>query len=189
MKLGAEAIGRLSALLDEAMDLDDAAHAAWLARLSAADLALRPTLEKLLAMRASRETGDLLDRVPAMTGMAATTAPEAEFAPGDRVGPYRLERTIGQGGMGEVWLAVRDDGQLKRPVALKLPMLSSRRSVLVQRFARERDILGSLAHPNIARLYDAGVADGQPYLALEYVEGRPITTYCNDLKLGLRDRV
>jgi serine/threonine-protein kinase len=92
--------------------------------------------------------------------------------------------------MGEVWLAMREDGQLKRRVALKLPMLSARRNVLVQRFARERDILGSLAHPHIARLYDAGLADdNQPYLALEYVEGRPITDYCQEHALGLRVRV
>ena len=69
-------------------------------------------------------------------------------------------------------------------------MLSARRSVLVQRFARERDILGSLAHPHIARLYDAGLAsDGQPYLALEYVEGRAITAYCAEGALATRARV
>jgi serine/threonine-protein kinase len=189
LKIGAEALARLSVLLDEAIDLDAAARAAWLARLHEKDAPLRPTLAKLLAAPATRETADLLARGPSLTGFAGAAAPEAEFAAGDRVGPYRLERTIGQGGMGEVWLAVRDDGQLKRPVALKLPILSARRSVLVQRFASERDILGSLAHPHIARLYDAGVADGQPYLALEYVEGRPITSYCEDLKLGLRERV
>ena len=114
----------------------------------------------------------------------------AALQSGSVVGIYRLEREIGQGGMGEVWLAMREDGQLKRRVALKLPMLSARRNVLVQRFARERDILGSLAHPNIARLYDAGLAeDGQPYLALEYVEGQPITAFCNERDLDVRARV
>ena len=82
--------------------------------------------------------------------------------------------------MGAVWLAERADGLLKRKVALKLPLARRSPQRLAQRFARERDILGALEHPHIARLYDAGVAaDGQPYLALEYVEGEPITAYCD----------
>src|SRR6185503_11968431 len=78
----------------------------------------------------------------------------------------------------------------KRSVALKLPTLSARRSVLAQRFARERDILGALVHPNIARLYDAGLAeDGQPFMALEYVEGTPITKAADEKALDGKDRV
>ena len=108
----------------------------------------------------------------------------AVLAPGDRVGPYRLKRELGAGGMADVWLAERADGAFTRDVALKLPMVSRLRRDLAQRFARERDILARLEHPHIARLYDAGVTDdGLPYLAMEYVDGQPITDYCDQHKL------
>lgn len=189
MGLPAADLSRLSHLLDEALDLALPEREAWLARLSADAVHLGPVLRELLARHGSKETDDLLERGPSLTAPDDTDA-EPAFKPGDAVGPYKLLREVGHGGMGEVWLAERSDGQLKRSVALKLPMLGARRSVLVQRFARERDILGGLAHPHIARLYDAGLADdGQPYLALEYVEGKPITAYCNDNRLDTRARV
>jgi len=88
-------------------------------------------------------------------------------------------RVLGRGGMGSVWLAERIDGLLNRRVALKLPHLAWPQAHLVQRMERERDILAALEHPNIARLYDAGVSSGgRPYLALEYIEGLPIDEYC-----------
>ena len=91
--------------------------------------------------------------------------------------------------MGAVWLAERVDGTLKRQVALKLPMIYLA-DALAERFARERVILAPLAHVNIARLYDAGVSDtGQPYLALEYVEGKTITEHCDAAKLSVRQRL
>ncbi|MEO5881987.1 MAG: serine/threonine-protein kinase, partial [Caldimonas sp.] len=188
MSLDASELARLSALLDQALDMDGDTLGDWLAGLQGDDALLTPTLRTLLARRAEVETGDLLDRGPSFTAPQAA-APACEFAAGELVGAYRLEREIGRGGMGEVWLAVREDGQLKRRVALKLPVLSTRRSVLAQRFARERDILATLAHPNIARLYDAGVSPaGQPYLALEYVDGQPITAYCEAHALDVRAR-
>src|SRR6476659_8409756 len=144
------ALRRLSTLLDHAFELDEGERARWLASLSGDDAARGATLRDLLARRASGETADLVDRVPSFT-VTDGAADASELHAGDIVGPYRLERSIGQGGMGEVWLAGRTDGHLKRQVALKLPVLSVRRATLVQRFARERDILGSLAHPNIAR--------------------------------------
>ncbi|MCX8115392.1 MAG: serine/threonine-protein kinase, partial [Burkholderiaceae bacterium] len=98
---------------------------------------------------------------------------------GAAIGPYRLLRLLGAGGMGAVWLAERTDMLQGRQVALKLPRLLTGRGALAERLAREREILAALNHPNIARLYDAGLAaDGQPYLALEYVEGERIDAYC-----------
>ncbi len=191
MGLGFKDLHRLSTLLDEALDLDAESRAMWLVRLRHDDQHLKPTLQRLLEAGAHEETRDLLERGPSFTaGGGADELLATQFSAGEHVGPYRLERAIGRGGMGEVWLAVRDDGQLKRSIALKLPTLSARRALLVQRFARERDILGTLAHPHIARLYDAGVgSDGQPYLALEYVEGQTVTAYCNERQLDLRARV
>ena len=91
--------------------------------------------------------------------------------------------------MGAVWLAERADGHLKRPVALKLPRLAWGAG-LTERLARERDILATLAHPHIARLYDAGIdQQGRPYLAMEYVEGKLIDVYCRERQLPLRERL
>jgi serine/threonine-protein kinase len=92
--------------------------------------------------------------------------------------------------MGAVWRARRRDGLIKRPVALKLPHRGPHGLHLAERFASERDILADLAHPNIARLYDAGFGDdGQPFLALEYVAGAPLIEYCDQHQLNLRERL
>lgn len=185
----AERLKRLSMLLDQALDLEDAARAVWLDGLDPAYADLGPTLREMLGQGASKETAELLERRPDFTA-PRDVAEASELSAGDQIGPYSLLLELGRGGMGEVWLAERSDGQLKRQVALKLPILGVRRAVLVQRFARERDILAALAHPHIARLYDAGIADdGQPYLALEYVAGEPITRYCEHRQLDLRSRV
>ena len=86
--------------------------------------------------------------------------------------------------MGVVWLAERSDGLVKRSVALKLPHQVWQRAGLAERMAREREILATLTHPNIARLYDAGLtAEHRPFLAIEYVEGQAIDTYCRDRRL------
>ena len=179
---------RLSTLLEEALALLVAERPAWLERLEGDAAALKPLLRNMLA-RAGEETADgpLRDFAFTAVGAAVTTS---SFAAGDPVGTYRLLRPLGQGGMGEVWVAERIDGLLTRAVALKLPLLGARREMLAQRFRREREILGTLAHPHIARLYDAGVsAAGQPFLALELVDGRHITDFCRDDKLDARARV
>jgi eukaryotic-like serine/threonine-protein kinase len=107
---------------------------------------------------------------------------------GQNVGPYVLLRLLGVGGMGEVWLARRAEGGLQREVALKLPL--SNRWDLAARFSLERDILARLEHPNIARLYDAGVsAEGQPYLAMEMVHGEPITVFSDARRLDIEARI
>jgi tetratricopeptide (TPR) repeat protein len=190
MKQTAETLQRLSPLLDQALDLDESERETWLAGLSDEHADLVPLLRTLLAGTATKETGDLLARRPDLAALDIETEDVAEFDVDDKVGPYRLLRELGRGGMGEVWLADRIDGALKRSVALKLPVLNMRRSVLIQRFERERDILGGLAHPNIARLYDAGLAeDGQPYLALEYVDGQTIIDYAEQHALDSKARV
>jgi TolB-like protein/tetratricopeptide (TPR) repeat protein/predicted Ser/Thr protein kinase len=119
-----------------------------------------------------------------------TSALASDRSPGDLVGPYRLIRLLGEGGMADVWLAQRADGSIKREVALKLPRLRGDRQDLASRFARECDILAALEHPHIARLYDAGISrDGLPYLAMEYVRGEKLTTWCDEHRLGVPERL
>ena len=149
------------------------------------DAELRRELLSLLAAHAANSGP--LDSAPNLQIHSIDDAAAADEV--TEVGPYRLLREIGAGGMGTVWLAERSDGLLKRRVALKLPHMSWLGS-LTQRMAQERDILASLEHPNIARLYDAGVTQhGRPYLALEYVEGVPITEFCNRGRLNVRRRL
>jgi eukaryotic-like serine/threonine-protein kinase len=179
----------ISALLDQALDLPAAQRAAWLDQLSAAHAPLEDELRRLLAQLAGVETGDFLNTLPRLPPESGPTADEFEAACGVLVGPYRLLRELGQGGMSSVWLAERSDGQLKRQVALKLPHRSWAGG-LAERMARERDILATLEHPNIARLYDAGVdRHGRPYLAMEYVDGQPIDVHCREHALPLRARI
>jgi serine/threonine-protein kinase len=132
-------------------------RAAWLDRLGPEYADVLPTLRELLR----RQTGNdpFLNTMPTLTMPpdALRASLDAHLpAPGAIVGPYKLSRELGRGGMGEVWLAERADGSLKRPVALKLPIISLRNRAFAERFSRERDILAQLTHPEIARLYDAG---------------------------------
>jgi len=191
MKLTDEEWLALSRLLDEALALPANERQAWLETHPPVE-GLGTTLRELLARHASGATGEFLRTLPRLEPRGLGTAHRT----GERlhrdavVGPYRLLRELGHGGMGSVWLAERIDGVLKRPVALKLPHRGMHAVQLEQRFARERDILAGLAHPHIARLYDAGVAeDGQPFLALEYVDGQPLGGYCDAHRLGIAERL
>lgn len=159
---------------------------AWLAGLPAEYDLLREPLRRLLEVQAGIQTRPFID---AFTSGIEGLTPPATAIVGDLIGPYRLLQQLGDGGMGSVWLAERADESIKRRVALKLPRMVWARN-LETRMARERDILGSLEHPNIARLYDAGVDQlGRPYLALEYVEGERIDAYCDQSKLDVAARI
>src|SRR5215471_1960974 len=123
-------------------------------------------------------------------GERPSHSPGPGAAVGQTVGPYVLLRLIGTGGMGEVWAARRADGDFHREVALKLPLRNPLPWDLAARFSLERDILGRLEHPNIARLYDAGVStEGQPYLAMELVHGEPITAFSDGRRLDIEARI
>jgi serine/threonine-protein kinase len=182
----------MSQLLDEVLPLDAAGREAWLNNLPAEHQDFETALRKAL-LTADGQVPELesLDQAPKVgPGIGAATCDEAdELAAGSEIGPYRLIRVLGRGGMGSVWLAERIDGAIKRPVALKLPHSSLPQLQLAERFSRERNILAGLVHINIARLYDAGVTqDGQPWLALEYVEGEALTTWCDARKLDIKAR-
>jgi eukaryotic-like serine/threonine-protein kinase len=182
----------MSQLLDEALELDEAGRRAWLERATREHPDLAAALREALLPGAA-QAADLkaLMSLPRLGGADEASGPAASgLAPGARVGPYQLIRLLGAGGMAEVWLARRADGAFKREVALKLPMLARAQAGLEARFARERDILASLEHPHIARLYDAGVdPQGLPYLAMEYVQGAPLTDWCDAHRLGLVERL
>jgi len=152
--------------------------------------ALMPALEQMVHQRVGVESGDWLRSLPDFAQSMAKEEQQQGFAADDMLGVYRLIREIGHGGMSTVWLAERADGHLKREVALKLPFAGPLRAQMVERFKRERDILATLTHPNIARLYDAGVsASGQSYLAMEYVHGFALTNYCDGARLSIRERL
>jgi WD40 repeat protein/serine/threonine protein kinase len=181
-------MAQFSRLLDSALELDLVGRQSWLNSLSPEYQHLLPALRRALlpAGAESAKHEPISDLGPETLVNAIAGA----LACGDMVGPYRLVRPLGAGGMAEVWLAERADGAFRREVALKLPMLFRIRSELAVRFERERDILAALVHPNIARLYDAGVSrDGLPYIAMEYVVGTPVTEHCDNQRLSVRARL
>ena len=109
---------------------------------------------------------------------------------GRQFGPYRILRQVGEGGMGAVYLAERSDGEFEQQVAIKLIGAGAFSQTVVSRFRAERQILARLSHPNIARIVDGGTTDeGVTYLVMEYVDGEPITQYCNSHNLGLQQRL
>src|ERR1700736_2801824 len=193
MKITAEQWSVLSQLFDQALELPQETRESWLESLSQLDAVLKGELRSLLERHALIETSDFLDTLPKFSPAEAATADATEstaLSAGTTVGPYVIEQEIGRGGMGVVWRARRADGLVKRAVALKLLHAGFYSRELLARFDRERDILAGLAHPNIARLYDAGATDtGQPFIALEYVEGPPLTEYCDHRRLDVQQRL
>ncbi len=181
----------ISRRLDEALSIAPRERDSWLDSLHETD-SVKSKLRNLLSDAAGVETADFLGSLPKLTLSLDEKAVDSGAhgaVTGALIGPYRLIRELGVGGMGAVWLAERFDGGLKRQIALKLPRMTWSRG-LAERMGRERDILASLDHPNIARIYDAGVDEhGRPYLALEYVEGEPIYVFCKKHTLSVRARL
>jgi serine/threonine protein kinase/tetratricopeptide (TPR) repeat protein len=179
-KISAQEWRELFDLLDTALELPDAARTKWLSTL---DLPASQG-DALRDLMARATDARLPDQLPQFT--VNPDDPEHPLEPdvvtaGGVVGPYRLLERLGRGGMSSVWIGERIDGLLKRRVAIKLPHAAASMPELAGRMARERDILASLEHPGIARLYDAGIAvDGRPYLALELVDGVAVDDYCRD---------
>lgn len=170
MTLSRSQMTRLGELLDQSLPLSLDQRRAWLSTLSAEDAPLRPTLTRaLLSNDPAPLAGRLLDRPP------GAGHPPYEHQADERLGAYELLRPLGVGGMAEVWLARRADGAFEREVALKIPRLGQVPAEMSGRFARECQILASLEVPGIARLYDAGIDEGVPYIAMEYVPGEPLT--------------
>ena len=169
--------------LDHALALDENERAAWLDAFASENPELADLIRRLLQEHSALSDEKFLETAPEVP------AGEASLK-GRRVGAYTLLSSIGQGGMGSVWLAERSDGRFERRVAIKFLHFSVAAHGGIERFKREGRILGQIAHPNVAELLDAGVTtSGEPYLVLEYVEGEPITEYCDREKLGVNARI
>src|SRR5450755_1303665 len=151
MKIDAQDWPVISALFDQALDMPAQQRRRWLEDLPVGQRTHRRTLELLLADHARVETQNFLE-APPQVGVAPGPSADAGREGERTVGPYRLLRELGRGGMGSVWLAERSDGLIKRSVALKLPHSGVAMRSFTERLERERDILAALTHPNIARL-------------------------------------
>lgn len=174
-------------LFAAALEREPGQREAFLQAACADDPALRAEVESLLAAHAQAD--DFIETPAA--AFAADLLPEEPAAnEGKFCGSYRLIHEIGHGGMGEVYLAVRDDDQYQKQVAIKLVRRGMDIDLIIRRFRQERQILASLDHPNIARLLDGGTTeDGLPWLAMEYIEGEPIDVYCDRRRLSIVERL
>jgi eukaryotic-like serine/threonine-protein kinase len=173
----------LSPYLDQALAMSGDERKAWLLSLSEENPALAAQLKALLDEHEELAQEGFLENNPTMPA----TRPGLE---GQIIGPYTLISQIGQGGMGSIWLAERNDGRFQRRVAVKFLNIALLGQGGDARFKREGSILGRLAHKHIAELVDAGVsAAGQPYLVLEYVEGEQIDRYCCTRSLDVPERI
>ncbi len=176
----------IEAIFSTAVDRSPAEREAHLTRVCGGDEELRREVMELL----EHETKELFLEDPIKHATFAVTREPADEMLGQLIGPYRLIRLVGRGGMGVVYEAMRDDRQFDQRVALKIIKRGMDSDFVRERFLRERQILASLDHPHIARLMDGGsTADGLPYFAMEFVEGEPITDYCRQRKLSLEAKL
>jgi eukaryotic-like serine/threonine-protein kinase len=175
--------------LDRLLAADEQDRAATLDALATRNPQLHVRLQRLLASALAPEQSHVIG-APVLEEIARLADATRTLQTGDVLAGYRLIRELGRGGMSVVWLAERADGAVKRSVALKMPMFMLHGTGDMQRFTRERDALASLAHPHVARLYDAGVLpSGQPFIVLEYIDGTPLTAHCDARRLDVRARL
>jgi serine/threonine-protein kinase len=185
----------IDALFQEALDLDPSEWVRFLEDRCGADAELHRAVSELLS--ADLGSGSFLEAsaqelAPDAIARAMSGAADdpAEDRVGERVGAFRIVRPLGRGGMAGVYLAERADGDFEQRVAIKFLRRGLDTDDFVRRFLAERRILSSLEHPNIARLIDGGTTErGLPYLALEYVDGVPITDYCVANRCSIDERL
>ena len=173
----------ISPYLDAALEMSEEERLVWLLSLRKKEPLLARQLETLLQEHSMLSSKGFLETT-------AVRLPENPGLAGQTLGAYTLLSQIGQGGMGSVWLAERNDGRFERQVAVKFLNFALMGKAGEVRFKREGSILGRLAHPYIAELIDAGVSStGQPYLVLEYVEGEHIDHHCDERAFDIKTRV
>lgn len=183
----------LKALFDTALALEGGERQSFIENRCGENCELRRELESLL--QAYEETGDFLEEPfgslkafaeTAFPGASASTQPQI----GARIGAYQLEREIGRGGMGAVYLATRADSEFIKRVAIKLIRHGKENDFAIRRFRNERQILARIESPYVARLIDGGTTeDGHPFFVMEYVEGEPVTKFCDANSLTTRERL
>ncbi|MBI4904013.1 MAG: protein kinase [Acidobacteria bacterium] len=167
-------------VFEKALEAEESTRSAVLDRACAGDAMLRQEVESLLASHL--QAPDFIEK-PAVVFNLADKPAEKRF------GPYLVLRKIGQGGMGSVYLGVRDDEQFNKRVAIKVVHFGDTEEIL-RRFRHERQILATLDHPNIAKLLDGGTTeDGLPYFVMDYVEGTSLLEYCDAQRLSLAERL
>jgi len=185
-------LARVRELFEQALEEPTGTRVDFLARVCGEDVELRTEVESLLA--ALERGGQTWDR----PGEALLARALSERSPeddatsviGQRVGVYEITRLIGYGGMGAVYEGARADDAYRKRVAIKFLRRGMEGDLAIRRFRYERQILANLNHRNIAGLLDGGVTpDGQPYFVMEYVEGEPITLYCDRQRLSVAARV
>ena len=172
----------VSPYLDQALEMPVAEREPWLQVLRKRDPDLAALLENLLEEQAVLKQEGFLEQ-------CVLPAPSSDGLTGQKVGAYTLLTPIGSGGMGSVWLAERSDGRFQRHAAVKL-LNSALLLRGAERFKREGIILARLSHPHIAELLDAGImGTGQPFLILEYIDGKPIDQFCDERRLDTDQRI
>jgi eukaryotic-like serine/threonine-protein kinase len=196
MKVTKEQWQRIEPLLSDALAREPSVRQQWLADLIGTDAQIGDDLPLLKKMIASHEAAETGGDATLLSLPNVGTTDRSTFNADETIGGFCTIRLLGRGGMGEVWLAAQIDGRVEREVALKLPTRVQHLDVWRRRFERERNILSKLSHPNIARLFDAGIDTalsrigvGQPYLALEYVDGKNIVQYADENRLSIRNRL
>jgi serine/threonine protein kinase/tetratricopeptide (TPR) repeat protein len=173
---------RLKEVFASALELQEGEREAFLRNACGDDDGLVAEIQALLSAHDSNPSESI-----ELSVSAVRAAGKWE---GRRIGPYRVIHRIGSGGMGDVYLAARADDAFNRRVAIKLVQTGIDTEQILKRFRHERQILAALDHPNIARLLDGGTTnDGLPYFVMDYVEGTPITTYCDTHKLSIPERI
>jgi WD40 repeat protein len=183
MKLDQQTWARVFPWLDKAQDVPAADLPAWIERIVKEQPEIGIPLREVLAQHSLSDDDTILE-VPLRVTQALRSRT------GQQVGAYTIDTLLAEGGMGEVWLAHRSDGQFEGTFAVKLLHLESPGAKALDRFKREGRLLARLTHPHIARLIDAGATpDGQPFLVLEYIDGEHIDKYCRARSLSTRSRV
>lgn len=171
-----------------ALDMQPDERAAYLRQLEAIDPDIRQEVESLLASYS--QAGESFLNFPEPQRVESDLNVHRSAMIGRRIGSYRIVEWIGAGGMGEVYRAVRADEQYEKQVALKLVRGGPNSDFVIRRFKNERQILASLEHPNIARMFDGGTTeDGVPYFVIELIEGQPIDEYCDAHGLSVSERL